>query len=70
MGMPVDVEMIREMKQAMNCGDLLKFVPDDFSARAEAAYNTMSILHLDFQNVWDVYVELHSLVYPSTELVP
>ncbi|OCH87812.1 hypothetical protein OBBRIDRAFT_735571 [Obba rivulosa] len=63
--LPVDVEVIREIKAAMGGDDLLEFVSSDFKQRAQAAYDSLDIAELTFSNVWDVFAIMLPLVYPE-----
>ncbi|KAH7909728.1 hypothetical protein BJ138DRAFT_1114711 [Hygrophoropsis aurantiaca] len=61
--LPVDVAVIREIKEAMGGDALLDFVTPEFSQRAQAAYDTLNIVDLTLENVWHVFRALHPLVF-------
>ncbi|KAG6836604.1 hypothetical protein H0H93_006154 [Arthromyces matolae] len=61
--MPVDINVIREIKQAMGGDQLLDFATPEFSERAEAAYDSLQVQDLTFENVWPVFRELYSLIF-------
>lgn len=63
--LPVDVEVIREIKRKMGGDALLAFVSDEFAARAQAAYDTLNIGKLTIENIWDVFTALFPLVFPE-----
>jgi hypothetical protein len=61
--LPIDVNLIREIKDAM-CGDsLLEFTTPEFSAQCKVAYNSLDISKLTTENVWHVFQALYPLVY-------
>ncbi|OCH84308.1 hypothetical protein OBBRIDRAFT_808335 [Obba rivulosa] len=63
--LPVDVNIIREIKEHMGGDALLEFVSPEFSERAECAYKSLKIVDLTFENVWDVFTAMLPLVYPE-----
>lgn len=60
----VDVDVVREIKAAMGGDELLEFVPQEFRERAEAAYATLHVTQLTFDNVWHVFKFLLPLILP------
>ena len=62
--LPVDVNVIREIKAKMGRDDLLKFTSTEFSACAQAAYDTLGITDLTIENVWNVFQAVYPLVFP------
>jgi hypothetical protein len=63
--LPIDnMDLIRELKASMGGDEILEFVPAEFSERAESAYITLEIEKLTMENVWVVFNELLSLVFP------
>lgn len=64
---PVDVEVIREIKAAMGGDALLAFVSDEFDARAQEVYDSLLIVELTFQNVWAVFSAMLPLVFPQAQ---
>lgn len=63
--LPVNVEVIREIKEAMGGDSLLDFVTPEFAAQCQAAYDTLGISELTLENVWTVFVALYPLLYPE-----
>ena len=61
--LPVDVDIVHQIKEEMGGGDtLLDFVTDEYSQKAQAAYDTLSIWKLTLENVWDVFQALLPLI--------
>ena len=60
--LPVDVDVVRAMKEFMGGDDLLSFVPLPFAECAEAAY----ILGIDvtMSNVWLIFNQLMPILFP------
>jgi hypothetical protein len=61
--LPVDVNIIREIKEAMGGDAILEFVSADFAELAQAAYDSLQIVKLTFENVWDVFTAMLLLVF-------
>lgn len=61
--LPVDVGVIREIKEAMGGDALLDFTTPEFSARAQDAYYSLYIVQLTLENVWHVFQSLYPLVF-------
>lgn len=59
-----DMDLIRELKTHMGGDAILEFVSGEFSERADSAYSTLLIEKLTMENVWVVFHELLSLVFP------
>ena len=62
--LPVDVDVIREIKAKMGGDALLEFTSAEFSAHAQAAYDTLDITNLTIENVWNVFQAVYPLVFP------
>lgn len=62
--LPVDVNVVREIKEAMGGDSLLEFTTMEFSAMAQAAYDTLHITKLTPENVWHVFQALYPVVFP------
>lgn len=62
--LPVDVDVIREIKAKMGGDALLEFTSAEFSACAQAAYDTLDITNLTIENVWNVFQAVYPLVFP------
>jgi hypothetical protein len=58
------MDLIRELKIGMGGDAILEFVSAEFSERAESAYATLEIEKLTMENVWVIFHELLSLVFP------
>lgn len=63
--LPVDVEVVREIKEAMGGDALLDFVVPEFAARAQRAYDSLDIQTLTLENVWHVFQALMPLIFPN-----
>src|SRR6266436_4923320 len=61
--LPIDVNVICEIKDAMGGDSLLEFTTAKFSAQCEAAYNSLGISKLTAENVWHVFQALYPSVY-------
>jgi hypothetical protein len=62
--LPVDTEVIREIKAALEDEAVLEFSTPEFIAEAEQVYNTLNISRLTFSNVWHVFTIMLPLVFP------
>lgn len=60
---PVDVDIIRELKEAIGGKDLVAFVSEEFEDRAEAAFGTLGIKALTLENVWIVFRDMLPLLF-------
>jgi hypothetical protein len=60
--LPVNVNVIREIKEAMGGDALLEFTTPEFAACAQAAYDTLAISELTLANVWHIFEALRPLV--------
>ena len=61
---PVDVDVIQEIKQEMGGDAILDFVTSDFAACARTAFDALEIVSLEFDNVWDIFVAMFPLCFP------
>ena len=59
-----DMSIIQKLKEEMGGDELLEFVWPDFTARCDAAYESLTISELTFENVWEVFQALLPLVFP------
>ncbi|KIM46705.1 hypothetical protein M413DRAFT_440291 [Hebeloma cylindrosporum] len=59
-----DMSVIHELKEAMGGDKLLDFVEPCFAVRCDAAYESLAISELTFENVWEVFQDLFPLVFP------
>jgi hypothetical protein len=62
--LPVDLNVIREMKELMGGDELLSFVPVAFANHVKAVYSTLNVEKLSMTNVWDIFNHLLLLVFP------
>lgn len=62
--LPVDVNVIREIKEAMGGDSLLDFTTPEYAAEVKAAYDTLGVSELTPENVWHIFQALYPLVYP------
>ena len=62
--LPVDLDLIRAMKQELGGDAILEFVSEEFSRTAEAAYERLGVVELTFHNIWDVFSAMLPLVFP------
>lgn len=63
--LPVDVEVVREIKEAMGGDALLDFVIPEYAAQVQTAYDSLGISELTLENIWHVFQSLYPLVYPE-----
>ena len=61
--LPVNVNVVRSMKEFMGGDELLSFVPLAFADRAEVAYIALNI-NLTMSNVWLVFNQLLPILFP------
>ena len=62
--LPVDCDVIRQIKEAMGGDDVLSFVDRDYAAQAEIAYSSLGITDLNFGNVWNVFSAMLDILLP------
>ena len=58
------MSIIHKLKEEMGGDQLLEFVSPDFAARCDAAYESLAISELTFENVWEVFQAMLPLVFP------
>ncbi|KAG6858675.1 hypothetical protein C0995_014799, partial [Termitomyces sp. Mi166 len=63
--LPIDVDVICKMKKEMGGDQLLAFSTSEFAERVEAAYATLEVQDLTFENVWPIFKDLYSLDKPQ-----
>ncbi|KAF8812040.1 hypothetical protein BYT27DRAFT_7221251 [Phlegmacium glaucopus] len=61
--LPVDVDVIRKMKEFMGGDELLSFVPLAFAERAELTYIALNI-DVTMSNVWLVFNQMLPILFP------
>ena len=57
-----DMSVIHELKKAMGGDELLLFTSVEFSAHAQAAFDSLNIQKLTVQNVWEVFTAMYQLL--------
>lgn len=62
--MPVDINVIWEMKEALGGDAILEFVLANFAQHAQDAYDTLNIADLTLKNVWYVFRDLFPILFP------
>jgi hypothetical protein len=62
--LPVNVDIIHKIKEAMGGDSLLEFTTPEFAAHVQEAYDTLGISELTLANVWHVFQSLYPLVFP------
>ncbi|KAJ7075958.1 hypothetical protein B0H15DRAFT_805904 [Mycena belliarum] len=67
--LPVDVEVVEQMKEDMGGDALIAFSTPEFAERALAAYDSLGIQNLTLQNAWSVFEAMLPLVFPIPNLV-
>ena len=61
--LPIDAGVIQKIKAAMGGNVILEFTSSEFSKCAQAAYDSLAILELTFQNVWAVFMNMYHLLH-------
>lgn len=61
--MPVDVEVICEIKRAIGGESLLEFTTVEFPECCQAAYDTLNIQKLTLENVWHLFRAMLPILY-------
>jgi len=59
---PVDVAVVHNLMEEIGGEELIQFVYPEYAACAQAAFNTLQITSLTFDNVWIVFKELLHLL--------
>lgn len=62
--LPVDLNVIQELKEAMDRDSILNFVSMEFSEICQRAYDSLHVKALTFENVWYVFWDMFSIVFP------
>ena len=60
--LPVDVQVIRQLREAMGGDEILAFVNSEYAARAAEVYSTLGVADLTFNNVWLVFEQMIPLM--------
>ena len=59
-----NMELIRELKEALGGAELLEFCDPELSARAQNAFDSLGSVNLRFENVWVVFRQILPLIFP------
>lgn len=62
--LPVDVEVISQMKLDMGGDALIAFSTPEFAARAQVVYDSLHIQALTQENIWHVFLAMLPLMFP------
>ena len=65
--LPVDINVIREIKAAMGGDSLISFSTPEYAARAQEIYDSLGIVELGFDNIWDVFADMKERMYGSSQ---
>lgn len=60
---PVDKQLVRQMKERLGGDAIIAFNTPEFSELAQAAYDSLGVVKLDFHNVWDIYQAMLNVLY-------
>lgn len=60
---PVDRAIAQNLMEQMGGEDLVRFVTDEYAARAQAAFDALEIGSLTLQNVWHVFEAMLPRLY-------
>jgi len=61
-----DMFIIHKLREEMGSDQLLSLFCQISAARCDAAYESLAISELTFENVWEVFQALLPLVFPTT----
>lgn len=62
--LPVDRDILRQMKEDIGGDQLIAFSTPEFAERAEEVFESLGV-SLTMQNVWDVFQAMLPLVFPE-----
>ena len=65
--LPVDVAVVREIKDTMGGDSLLEFTSPEYAKRAQAAYDSLNVINLTGENIWDVFCAMYRIMYPDND---
>ncbi|KAJ7776796.1 hypothetical protein DFH07DRAFT_951416 [Mycena maculata] len=63
--LPVDVDVIAQMKRDMSGDALIAFSTPEFAARAQIVYDSLHIQKLTEENIWHVFLAMLPVVFPQ-----
>ncbi|KIJ07092.1 hypothetical protein PAXINDRAFT_182558 [Paxillus involutus ATCC 200175] len=61
--LPVDLAVIRRLKESIGGEDLIWFVTADYARRAETAFATLGINAIVSDNIWHIFTKMLPLLY-------
>ncbi|KAF9511735.1 hypothetical protein BS47DRAFT_1363611 [Hydnum rufescens UP504] len=61
--LPIDVDVIREIKAYMGGDSIIGFVPPEYAQQARAAFDSLGVIKLSVGNVWSVFVAMLPIMY-------
>jgi len=61
--LPVDLAVIRRLKESIGGEDLIRFVTADYARRAETAFATLGINAIVSDNIWHIFTKMLPLLY-------
>ncbi|KAK7690805.1 hypothetical protein QCA50_005905 [Cerrena zonata] len=59
---PVDVNVVRQLKEELGGEDLVRFVPAEYATHAQTIYDSLGIESLEFNNVWNIFTLMLPLI--------
>jgi hypothetical protein len=60
---PVDMSAIKPMKEDLGGEAIMEFTSLEFSRRAQTVYDSLAIVRLSVQNVWDIFAKMYDQLY-------
>ncbi|KIJ41027.1 hypothetical protein M422DRAFT_172686 [Sphaerobolus stellatus SS14] len=64
---PVDVNLIRKLKELIGGKDLVRFVSEGFATHCEGIFENLGFSEITFQNVWNVFSQMLPLLFEENE---
>jgi len=64
---PVNIELIQHLKEALGGEELLRFVDTEFAAHCESVYDSLGSPLVTFVNAWEVFSEMLPHVFEDTD---
>lgn len=62
---PVDIRVIKEIKEELGGESLLDFVSPEFAEHANIAFHILGAPKLTGENIWSIFAQLLPLVFPT-----
>ena len=63
--LPVDVAIVRDIKETMGGDSLLAFTSVEFSEHAQLVYDSLNVVELTGENIWDIFRAMYRIMYPE-----